>query len=200
MADHDEEAHVCPICLEDSRHNDPITLPCQHVFCRRCVDSQILTITHDGDNMSRCSICQRTLFGNADRLFEQGNDELLQSEVRIAAYEECVVAARGYSTGPNGENRLASAAHHNIGEIYLTFPDLENLERARQNYVLSFEYNPGNHTSLTMIGQCVYGLRHDDDDQEAIARARDWWSQALVMNPYDLIAIEQMAITNAMVV
>lgn len=201
MSENDEEAHVCGICLEDSRYRDPITLPCSHVFCRQCVDNQLLRMEHNDDNMGRCAHCRQLLFGDADRFFLQGNEEIHMVQ-RIAAYRQCAVAAIDYPTGPNGENRLASAAHHNIGEIYyknaLTngeFQDLEDLERARQNYELSIEYNPGNHESLTMIGQCVYWLRHDDGDQEAIASARGWWSRALAMNPDDHIAIQNMANT-----
>jgi len=205
MADHDEDAHVCPICLEDSRFRDPMTLPCGHVYCRQCLDTQFQRMQHDGDNMGRCAYCQQTLFGDADRFFNQGKDEYLHPVLRIAAYSQCVVAVEDYPTGPNGENRLASAAHYNIGKIYThAFPDLEevplmifpDLERARQNYELSIEYNPGNHEGLTMIGVCVYGLRHNDADQEAIASARGWWRRALAINPDDHIAIAHMALTH----
>jgi tetratricopeptide (TPR) repeat protein len=158
---------------------------------------------HDGDNMGRCAYCQQTLFGDADRLFTLGQDDNLHPDQRLAAYRQCIVAAEDYPTGPYGENRLASAAHHNIGEIYIReFPELEevngfpDLERARQHYQLSIEYNPGNHEGLTMIGQCVHGLRRDDADQEAIASARGWWGRALAMNPDDHIAIKQMALTH----
>ena len=205
MSENDEEAHVCPICLEDSRYRDPITLPCSHVFCRQCVDNQLQRMTHNGDNMGRCAYCQQILFGDADEFFLQGGDEDVHPVDRIAAYGQCVVAVMDYPTGPNGENRLASAAAHNIGELYIMeYPDSEDvslmafpdLERARQNYERSIIYNPGNHDGLTMIGQCVYGLRHDDSDQEAIASARGWWSRALAMNPDDHIAIGKMALTH----
>ena len=199
MANHEEEVHDCPICLEDSRGRDTITLPCTHVFCRKCVDEQFLR-----SDVAACAYCRQPLFSDANTYFTEARNEDLHPADRIAAYEKCVVAVKDYPTGPNGENKLASAAHHNIGEIYVcTFPDFwrnvnefPDLELARQNFQLSIEFNPGNHDGLTMIGQCVHGLRRDDADQEAIASARVWWSRALAMNPDDQIAIEQIALTH----
>jgi len=53
----DQEPEECPICLGDSE--TPVTLQCQHVFCRGCIiDWSRQALNGGGDNVS-CPICRQ---------------------------------------------------------------------------------------------------------------------------------------------
>ncbi|KAI2647085.1 Nuclear factor 7, ovary [Labeo rohita] len=44
---------MCPVCLSD--FNDPVSLPCEHVFCRQCITSYLES--HEGAH--RCPECRQ---------------------------------------------------------------------------------------------------------------------------------------------
>ena len=131
-----------------SRSNYSPLQPCLLSLVRR----------HPIANMGRCAYCQQTLFGDADRLFTQGQDEYIYPVLRIAAYRQCVVAAENYPTGPNRITQISvSSPPQYWRNLYNGIPgfrggSLNDIPRSRES---SAEYNPGNHDGLTMIGQCV---------------------------------------------
>uniref|UniRef100_A0A672KTT9 RING-type domain-containing protein n=1 Tax=Sinocyclocheilus grahami TaxID=75366 RepID=A0A672KTT9_SINGR len=76
---------MCPVCLSD--FNDPVSLPCEHVFCRQCITSYLEL--HEGAH--KCPECRQNftrqdLKGNrvlrnvVDILQQQNAQEMLCSE------------------------------------------------------------------------------------------------------------------------
>lgn len=44
---------MCPVCLSD--FNDPVSLPCQHVFCKHCITSYLESI----EGAYKCPECRQ---------------------------------------------------------------------------------------------------------------------------------------------
>ena len=120
-----DSVEICPICHEHVEER--MTLPCQHVFCRACVDALFVRHATAGDYASRCPMCRAPLMGRADAHFGDGMDLLTSFEhgvdpecleAAITEFEACIAAVQHYATGPGGLNRLAAAAQYNIGRCY----------------------------------------------------------------------------------
>ena len=175
----------CSICLQELLGRDPMVLPCGHVFCRSCVDSQFVRMQAHSDNMDSCPICRRPLFGEASELFDQAQ-VAVDCDTAVELYTLAIAAAQGYSTGPDGLNRLAASAQYNIGVAHESAGDMQN---ALSAYMTACAVHPGNSDSWCNVGTMYYNL---GDPQQAL----DAWARALEINPNDQVARGNVEATN----
>ena len=187
-------AEPCSICLEQAA--DRLVLPCNHAFCRGCVDALFVRHSEAGDYASRCPQCRQPLFGQADAHFAEGMAVLNglsggqgQGPASIAdaveMFELCISAVQPYATGPNGLNRMAAAAKYNVGRCY---EHGQSAGKAADAY------------------RTAFGMSHDTDSKAACnlasmllkldqpQEAQSWLERACAINPADSLARVNLAV------
>mmetsp|Transcript_8038 Transcript_8038/g.26712 ORF Transcript_8038/g.26712 Transcript_8038/m.26712 type:complete len:202 (+) Transcript_8038:49-654(+) len=187
----DEE---CGLCLDVMR--DRLDLPCGHSFCCACLDEQFKKMQIEGDFNERCGYCRAPLFGDATLLFGEAM-QLLQTltaadprdaaavatlrDAAIVAFERSQRAAEPYATGPDGLNRIATAAQYNIGQTLELTGDWAGASTA---YRAAVAMNSREHMAICNLGTAIY----KSSDGAMVQEARAMWSRALELAPDDDVA------------
>ena len=196
-------ADPCSICL--GQIDERLVLPCSHEFCRRCVDELFRRHAEAGDYASRCPQCRQPLFGQADNHFTGGMrllDEFSESQsitsinAAVELFELCISAVQPYASGPNGLNRMASAAKYNIGRCFeYGYRDGRDPNHASQSaryaadaYRAAFEMS---HCTDSMAACNLAAMLCELEQPQ---EAQIWLERACAIDPADALARVNLAI------
>ena len=196
-------ADPCSICL--GQIDDRLVLPCSHGYCRGCVDELFRRHADAGDYASRCPQCRQPLFGQADIHFTGGMqllDQISEGQsitsvnAAVELFELCISDVQPYASGPNGLNRMASAAKYNVGRCfeygyrYGRDPTCacQGARYAADAYRAAFEMSHG--TDSMAACNLAAMLCELEQPQEA----QIWLERACTIDPADSLARVNLAI------